>query len=55
MLFPLKICKYNNILGIPVKEMVDYLGIKICKDQKEINNLNFTPVIKKTKLNEIHV
>ncbi len=47
VLFPLKICNYNNILGIPVKEMVDYLGIKICKDQKEINNLNFTPIIKK--------
>ncbi len=29
--------------------MVDYLGIKICKVQKEINNLNFTPIIKKIK------
>lgn len=33
VLFPLNICNYNNLLGIPVKEMVDYLGIKICKDQ----------------------
>ncbi len=55
VLFPLKICNYNNILGIPVKEMVDYLGIKICKVQKEINNLNFTPIIKKIKQNLIHV
>ncbi len=47
VLFPLKICNYNSILGIPVNEMVDYLGIKICKVQKEINNLNFTPIIKK--------
>lgn len=38
VLFPLKTCKHNNILGIPVKEMVEYLGIKICKDQKERNN-----------------
>ncbi len=51
MLFPLKICNYNSILGIPVKEMVDYLGIKICKVQKEINDLNFTPIIKKIQQN----
>ncbi len=31
VLFPLKICNYNNILGIPVKEMVDYLGIRSVK------------------------
>jgi len=40
-------CNHNNI--IPVKVIVDYLGIKICKDKKERNNLNFTPIIRKIK------
>jgi len=42
-------CNHNNIFGIPVKVIVDYLGIKICKDKKERNNLNFTPIIRKIK------
>lgn len=50
MLFPLKTCNHNNIFDIPVKELVDYLGIKICKDQKERNNLNFTPTLVYTAL-----
>ena len=46
---PCKTRNHNNIFGIPVKELVDYLGIKICKDQKERNNLNFTQIIRKIK------
>ncbi len=49
-LFPLKKCQSIDINGIPVKNVVTYLGIKICKDEKERGQLNFQPVLQKIDL-----
>ncbi len=48
-LFPLKNGQSIDINGIPVKNVFTYLGIKICKDEKERGQLNFQPVLKKKK------
>jgi len=48
-LFPLKNCELLDINGIPVKKVITYLGIKICKDEKERGQLNFQSVVKKVK------
>ena len=49
VLFPLKDCVLQEVYGIPVKEKVTYLGIVICKDSKQRSELNFNPIIEKTK------
>ncbi len=36
-----------DFCGIPIKDYITYLGITICKDQKERINLNYTPIINK--------
>ncbi len=46
-LFPLKNCQFIDINGIPVKNVVTYLGIKIYKDEKERGQLNFQSVLQK--------
>ena len=40
-----------EIGGIPIKDVVSYLGIKICKNQKERANMNLDPLVKKWKRN----
>lgn len=42
-------CNEQTIYNINVKENVKYLGIYICKDDKERQNCNFSPKLKKTK------
>lgn len=37
----------TEFCGIPIKDYITYLGIMICKDQKERINLNYTPIINK--------
>ncbi len=46
-LFPLKNGQSIDINGIPVKKVFTYLGIKICKDEKESGQLNFQHVLQK--------
>lgn len=48
-LFPLKDISDGvvELCGIPVKTQVSYLGIKICKNQKERIDLNYLPLIDK--------
>ncbi len=46
VIFPLKNGQSIDINGIPVKNVFTYLGIKICKDEKERGQLNFQPVLK---------
>ncbi len=48
-LFPLKNGQSIDINGIPVKNVFTYLGIKICKDEKESGQLNFQHVLQKNK------
>ncbi len=38
-----------ELCGIPIKDFVSYLGIKICKDQDERVGLNFNTLIEKIK------
>ncbi len=45
----LKQCDLPSICGIPIKNEVTYLGIKIVKDEERRCELNFSPVIDKTK------
>lgn len=40
-------CTVTN--GIPVREVINYLGIKICKNEKERLALNFNPLLDKIK------
>lgn len=49
VLFPLKDCVLQEVYGIPIKDKVTYLGIVICKDEKQRSELNFNPIIEKTK------
>lgn len=35
--------------GIPVKDTVTYVGLVVCNNVKQISQLNFNPVIGKTK------
>ena len=44
-LWALKWCDLNSKCNIPVKDMITYLGIKVCKDQKEKDNLNVSPIV----------
>jgi len=39
----------STVCNIPVKSMVTYLGIKICKTTEVMVNSNFRPVIEKTQ------
>lgn len=48
-LFSLKDCDLDEINGIPVKKVITYLGIKICKNEIDRGNLNFPPIIEKMK------
>ncbi len=48
-LLSLKQCDLPSICGIPIKNEVTYLGIKIVKDEERRCELNFSPVIDKTK------
>ncbi len=50
-LFPLKNGQSIDINGIPVKKVFTYLGIKICKDEKESGQLNFQHVLQKNRFN----
>ncbi|CDQ93629.1 unnamed protein product [Oncorhynchus mykiss] len=50
VLFPLKDCVLQEVYGIPIKDKVTYLGIVICKDEKQRSELNFIEKTKK-KLN----
>ena len=47
------LCLYQTeeekFFNIPVKKCVKYLGIHICKDHKERQQLNFSSKLKKTK------
>ncbi len=45
----LKNCQSIDINGIPVKNVFTYLGIEICKDEKESGQLNFQRASKKEK------
>lgn len=49
VLFPLKDCSLLQIEGIPVKHQITYLGVVICKNEKQRSQLNFDPIIEKTK------
>lgn len=53
-LLALKLCVSPSICNIPVKETITYLGIVITKDREARCNLNFDPIIDKTrkKLNQ---
>ncbi len=51
-LFPLKNGQFIDINGIPVKNVVTYLGIKICKDEKV--SLIFNLCFKKFKIDLIY-
>ncbi len=53
-LLSLKQCDLPSICGIPIKNEVTYLGIKIVKDEERRCELNFSPVIDKTKKNLNH-
>jgi predicted transcriptional regulator YheO len=46
-LFVLKRCDLNSVCNIPVKNVITYLGIKVSKDQKEMGNFNFSPIVEK--------
>lgn len=48
-IFPLKSVNMEKIEGIPVKEVVTYLGIKLCKDESLRASLNFDPILTSTK------
>ena len=50
-LFALKdgLQQLTEINGIPVKEVINYLGIKICKNQEERVALNLSPLVDKIK------
>ncbi len=50
-LFPLKDISDGvvELCGIPVKNQVSYLGIKICRNQKEIIDLNYLSLIDKVQ------
>ncbi len=48
-MFPLKNGQSIDINGIPVKKVFTYLGIKICKDEKDSGQLNFQHVLQKNK------
>ncbi len=48
-LMSLKQCDLPSICGIPIKNEVTYLGIKIVKDEERRCELNFSPIIDKTK------
>lgn len=48
-LFSLKDCFLKEICGIPIKDDVTYLGIKVCKDLNRRSLLNFDPIIEKIK------
>ncbi len=51
-LFPLKNGQFIDINGIPVKNVVTYLGIKICKDEKV--SFIFNLCFKKFKIDLIY-
>ncbi len=48
-LMSLKQCDLPSICGIPIKNEVTYLGIKIVKDEERRCELNVSPVIDKMK------
>lgn len=49
-LFPLKDGAHDmEINGMPIKDIITYLGIKICKNQKERVALNFIPILDNIK------
>ncbi len=50
----LKQCDLPSICGIPIKNEVTYLGIKIVKDEERRCELNFSPVIDKNQKNLNH-
>lgn len=43
-------CEDGELCDIVIKQNIKYLGIEITKDEKERENNNFNPRIKKTKM-----
>lgn len=48
-IFPLKSVNFDEIDGIPVEEVVAYLGVRLCKDESYRHSLNFHPILNSTK------
>uniref|UniRef100_A0A3P9L5I7 Reverse transcriptase domain-containing protein n=1 Tax=Oryzias latipes TaxID=8090 RepID=A0A3P9L5I7_ORYLA len=48
-LLPISECDHSVLHGIPVKSQITYLGIMISKNTEDRCNLNFNPIIEKTK------
>lgn len=48
-LLPINNCNLQLVANIPIKQSVTYLGIVISKDQSSRCNINFDPILKKTK------
>lgn len=48
-LLPVKSCNETMLYNIPVKKQVTYLGVVITKEEKERSQLNFDPIMDKTR------